>query len=63
MEPGTFLERHGHDHVEHCYVISGSTIVHGRRMRPGDYSYAARGTEHAEIPSDEGALLFIVETP
>jgi quercetin dioxygenase-like cupin family protein len=63
MEPGTVLDRHGHDHFEHCYVVSGSTVVLGRRMGPGDYSYAPRGAVHEEIPSDEGALLFIVETP
>lgn len=62
MEPGTVLDRHGHECFEHCYVISGSIVVHGRRMRPGDYSYAPRGTVHEPIPSDEGALLFIVET-
>jgi hypothetical protein len=28
----------------------------------GDYSYAARGAVHEPIPSDEGALLFIVQT-
>ena len=63
MEPGTFLDRHGHEYVEHCYVISGSIVIHGRRMRPGDYSYAPRGAVHEPTPSDEGALLFIVETP
>jgi quercetin dioxygenase-like cupin family protein len=62
MEPGTVLDRHGHEGFEHCYVISGSTIVHGRRMVAGDYSYAPRGSVHEAIPSDEGALLFIVET-
>jgi anti-sigma factor ChrR (cupin superfamily) len=62
MEPGTVLDRHGHRSFEHCYVVSGSTIVGGRRMGPGDYSYAPRGSVHEAIPSDEGALLFIVET-
>ena len=62
MEPGTVLDRHGHECFEHCYVISGSTIVDGRPMRRGDYSYAPRGTVHEPIPSNEGALLFIVET-
>jgi anti-sigma factor ChrR (cupin superfamily) len=62
MEPGSRLPRHSHECVEHCYVVSGSTIVGGRRMRAGDYSYAARGSVHEPIPSDEGALLFIVET-
>ena len=61
MEPGTVLDRHGHECFEHCYVISGSTMVHGRRMQAGDYSYAPRGTVHEPIPSEEGALLFIVE--
>lgn len=58
MEPGTVLDRHGHERFEHW-----SAIVHGRRMRTGDYSYAPRGSVHEPIPSDEGALLFIVETP
>jgi len=62
MEPGAVLDRHGHRGFEHCYVVAGSTMVGGRRMGPGDYSYAPRGTHHDAIPSDEGALLFIVET-
>jgi anti-sigma factor ChrR (cupin superfamily) len=62
MAPGTVLERHGHRGFEHCYVVAGSTIVGGRRMVAGDYSYAPRGSVHDAIPSDEGALLFIVET-
>ena len=62
MEPGTVLDGHGHRGFEHCYVVAGSTIVGGRRMVAGDYSYAPRGSVHEAIPSDEGALLFIVET-
>ena len=62
MEPGTMLPRHGHRGFEHCYVVAGSTVVGGRRMVAGDYTYAPRGTRHEAIPSDEGALLFIVET-
>jgi quercetin dioxygenase-like cupin family protein len=62
MEPGTVLDRHGHRGFEHCYVVAGSTIVGGRRMGPGDYSYAPRGSVHEAIPTDEGAVLFIVET-
>lgn len=62
MEPGTVLDRHGHRGFEHCYVVAGSTIVGGRRMLAGDYSYAPRGSVHEAIPTDEGALLFIVET-
>jgi anti-sigma factor ChrR (cupin superfamily) len=63
LEPGAVLERHTHRGVEHCYVVSGSPIVGGRRMGPGDYSYAARGSVHEAIPTDDGAVLFIVETP
>jgi anti-sigma factor ChrR (cupin superfamily) len=62
LEPGAVLDRHTHRGTEHCYVVSGSTIVGGRRMGPGDYSYAARGSVHESIPTDEGAVLFIVET-
>lgn len=62
MDPGAVLDRHGHECFEHCYVISGSAIIDGRRMRAGDYSYAPRGSIHEPVPSDEGAMLFIVET-
>jgi anti-sigma factor ChrR (cupin superfamily) len=62
MDPGTVLDGHGHSGFEHCYVVAGSTIVGGRRMVAGDYSYAPRGSVHEAIPTDEGALLFIVET-
>jgi hypothetical protein len=62
LAPGAVRDRPTQRGVEHCYIVSGSTIVGGRRMRPGDYSYAPRGSVHESIPTDEGAVLFIVET-
>ena len=42
---------------------SRSYLVRMERHRArGDYSYAPRGSVHEAIRSDEGALLFIVET-
>ncbi|HEX7780033.1 MAG TPA: cupin domain-containing protein [Vicinamibacterales bacterium] len=62
-QPGTRFPAHHHDGDEECYVISGSIMTLGRRLGPGDFLHADRGTDHGELWTDEGARVLLVVRP
>jgi hypothetical protein len=43
-------------------VISGSLVIEGQVLRPGDFHYADAASEHGEIWTDEGMEVLIVAT-
>lgn len=51
----------GHDHKldEECMMLSGDIFLGDILLQAGDYHVAPAGTEHLEISSDTGALLFV----
>ena len=63
VQPGTRFPAHHHDGDEECYVVSGSILTLGRRLGPGDFVHADRGTEHGELWTDEGARVLLVVPP
>ena len=63
VQPGTHFPSHHHDGDEECYVVSGSVITLGRRLGPGDFVHADAGTDHAELWTDEGAMVLLVVPP
>ena len=60
---GTRFPSHHHGGDEECYVISGSIHTLGRRLGPGDFVHADAGTDHAELWTDEGAMVLLVVPP
>jgi quercetin dioxygenase-like cupin family protein len=63
VQPGTRFPAHHHDGDEECYVVAGSILTLGRRLGPGDFVHADRGTEHGELWTDEGARVLLVVPP
>jgi quercetin dioxygenase-like cupin family protein len=61
-EPGARYPAHRHTGPEECYVISGSLVVEGQVLRPGDFHHAEGESEHGEIWTDEGMEVLIVAT-
>lgn len=59
LEPGTTFPRHSHPADEETYVIEGETWFGDIHLVAGDYHLAPRGTEHGEVRTDTGCLLFI----
>jgi anti-sigma factor ChrR (cupin superfamily) len=59
-EPGAVYPAHKHHGPEECFVISGSVVIDGRVLRPGDFHHADEDSEHGEITTTEGAEVLIV---
>ena len=59
IEPGTEIEGHFHPLDEECMMLSGDIFLGDILLQEGDYHLATAGSEHLEIVSDTGALLFV----
>ena len=55
---GAAVPHHGHGYDEECLMIDGELFLDDVLLRPGDYQLAPAGTEHAEVSTDTGCLLF-----
>lgn len=59
-EPGAVYPSHKHHGPEECLVLSGSVVIDGAVLRPGDFHHADEDSEHGEISTTEGAEVLIV---
>lgn len=60
LQPGTRFQAHAHDDGdEECMVLQGSVVLDGCLFRAGDYTMAKRGSNHLEVFSAEGCVLFL----
>jgi putative transcriptional regulator len=57
---GAVYPSHRHSGPEECYVLSGSVIIDGRVLGPGDFHHADADSDHGEITTTEGAEVLIV---
>jgi anti-sigma factor ChrR (cupin superfamily) len=63
VTPGTRFPPHHHAGAEECYVVSGAIYTCGRRLGPGDFVHADRGTDHGELWTDVGAQVLLIVPP
>jgi quercetin dioxygenase-like cupin family protein len=64
LQPGAVLPAHRHPQDEECVVLQGSLRIGDVLvLRQGDYHLGRRGILHAEITTDEGALIFLRGAP
>jgi len=59
LEAGACLDGHDHPHDEECMMLSGDIFLGDILLQAGDYQIASAGSQHLEISSDTGALLFV----
>ena len=63
LTPGGRIMAHKHAGTEVCYVIKGSLVIDGNRLRAGDVLVAAAGTVHRESISSDGCELMFECSP
>ncbi len=59
LNAGTYMDGHYHPLDEECMMLSGDIFLGDILVQEGDYHVAPAGTEHLEIFSDTGALLYV----
>ncbi|MBL8425241.1 MAG: cupin domain-containing protein [Candidatus Accumulibacter phosphatis] len=59
LAPGSRLARHAHSGNEECMMITGDAFFGDLLVQAGDFHLAPAGSEHGEVSSDNGALLFV----
>jgi anti-sigma factor ChrR (cupin superfamily) len=59
-EAGATYPAHRHSGAEECYVISGTVLIDGRTLGPGDFHHADADSDHGEIVTPTGAEVLIV---
>jgi hypothetical protein len=56
----TRLAAHAHtDCDEECLVMEGAIRLDGKILTAGDYTVAKQGTDHFDVYSEQGCLLFL----
>ena len=60
--PGTTYPPHRHGGTEEVFVLEGSLVLNGIRLKAGDYCRAEAGTAEPMAFSDEGGLAIIVSS-
>jgi quercetin dioxygenase-like cupin family protein len=59
LAPETKIPGHIHPLDEECMMLSGDIFLGDILLQEGDYHLAPAGTEHLDIFSDTGALLYV----
>ena len=59
LRPGACAPAHPHSIDEECLMLEGEAFFGDTLLRAGDYQLAHSGTQHRDVTSDVGALLFV----
>ncbi|MEF8704708.1 MAG: cupin domain-containing protein [Candidatus Accumulibacter sp. UW26] len=59
LAAGARLPPHAHDGEEECVILRGDAFVGDLLLQAGDFHLAPSGSEHGEVSSDCGALVFV----
>jgi len=59
LAPGARLPAHDHTAAEECLLLEGDLRIGDVCCAPGDYVLAAAGSDHPDIVSDGGAVVYI----
>ncbi len=59
LEAGAHINGHNHPVDEECMMLSGEIFMGDILLQAGDYQHAPAGSEHIEMSTDAGAVLFV----
>jgi quercetin dioxygenase-like cupin family protein len=57
-EPCALVPHHGHGHDEECLMLKGELFLDDVLLRAGEFQLAPAGSEHHEVFTDTGCLLY-----
>ncbi len=59
LEAGAHINGYNHPVDEECMMLSGEIFMGDILLQAGDYQHAPAGSEHIEMSTDAGAVLFV----
>jgi quercetin dioxygenase-like cupin family protein len=59
LKPGTVIPGHYHNHDEDCLILEGEVSFEGHTLYAGDYQRMEKGSEHPDMYTSTGALLYL----
>ncbi len=59
LHPGARVAPHAHPLDEECLMLDGEAFFGDTLLRAGDYQLAPAGTQHCDVMTDVGALLYV----
>lgn len=59
LAPGSRVPAHAHEGEEECMMLAGDAFFGDLLLQAGEFHLAPAGSEHGEVTSDAGALLFV----
>ncbi len=59
LEPGARVAAHDHPLDEECLMLDGEAFFDDLLLRAGEFQLAPAGTQHGEVTTDVGALLYV----
>lgn len=63
LEPAASYPPHQHSSVEELYLLEGELWIDDRKLSPGDYSRAERGTSDQRVWSQTGCMCLLITSP
>ena len=63
LAPDTAYPPHRHAGVEELYLLEGELWIENRKLEPGDYNRAERGTADQRVWSETGCMCLLITSP
>lgn len=63
LAPGVSYPPHRHASVEELYLLEGDLWIDDRKLSPGDYNRAERGTSDQRVWSPTGCMCLLITSP
>lgn len=63
LAPGIAYPPHRHASVEELYLLEGELWIEDRKLLPGDYNRAERGTSDQRVWSGTGCMCLLITSP
>ena len=63
LSPGAAYPAHRHASVEELYLLEGELWIDDKKLCPGDYNRAERGTSDRRVWSASGCMCLLITSP
>lgn len=63
LAPGIFYPPYSHSGIEQLHLLDGELWIDEKKLHPGDYDRAERGTSDSRVWSETGCTCLLITAP